>query len=364
MVILMEDHKFLTEFGFLGEPNDGTELRETNLRELEKLVEYLPVYIANGELRKKVESLTDAISITDLNSLIKCQIEAAFRIYAFILQAYVRGNSKDAVIDILPGNFSKQLTFLSETVGCEPIINYAATVSYNWHLLPDKVVDARKMFEGDMRMTTLFTGAIDEAWFYMISAAVDCYSLDIIKLALKKDDAMFVDLVIIINKITNTLKRMYDENMPEYFYTKIRRFMSGWLEDPELPEGVLYTFPNGDKKRLFLSGASAAQSPTIHLLDIILDISHPNDPFLGEMRKYMPREHRQILEYFEQQYKGKRSGFLSQTGFKDCVEAMKRFRQVHFDLVKNYILKFGGSHGTGGSNPSILLASLINDTKL
>ena len=350
--------------GFLGAPNQRGELRTTKLEALEQLVDDLPILIANGNIRKKVETLTDLIWENDLQSLTKRQIEAAFRIYTFLLQSYVRGNSHDPIISVLPENFSKQLTFLSKIIGCEPIINYAATVTFNWQFLPGEGNNLPEIRMENLKMISLFTGSVDESWFYIVSAAVDSFSPRIIELAHKKDDSIFVELSVIISKLTNTLKRMYDANMPEYFYNKLRRFMSGWVEDPELPEGVLYTFPDGEQRGLFLGGASAAQSPTIHLLDIILDISHPNDTFLTEMRSYMPREHREVLEYFEKQYKGKKSELSRLKGYTESVEAIKRFRQVHFDMVKNYILRFGDVHGTGGSNPASLLKSLINDTKV
>lgn len=177
----------------------------------------------------------------------------------------------------------------------------------------------------------------------------------------------------IIN-LESTLMRMYEENIPAVFYQRVRRYLSGWLNDEELPEGLLY---GEDPTPKLLAGGSAAQSPIIQCLDIALDVQH-GDPqaetvntgvgsagaYLREMRRYMARGHREFLGWLEENINLRKSLLKSnmpssvRRAFNDCVQAVRSFRNKHLSMVSTYITvqatKIASGHpikGTGGSNP-------------
>lgn len=87
---------------------------------------------------------------------------------------------------------------------------------------------------------------------------------------------------------------------PFIFYHRVRPFLSGWKDNPILPKGVVYQGVSEEPKQFF--GGSAAQSSLIPFLDIGLGLSHTSTKshdFLSKMREYMPRSHRQFLEYLQ-----------------------------------------------------------------
>ena len=153
-----------------------------------------------------------------------------------------------------------------------------------------------------------------------------------------------------IDKMTTSLQSMREGCHPFIFYHRVRPFLAGWKSNPALPNGVRYEgvhlkwqdrhIPSEDAVRAdnvspflgtpspsgsswlgglsegkskgglascppqFFSGGSAAQSALLPFLDLCLGIdhsAHDSSPqskgFLASMREYMPRPHREFLQY-------------------------------------------------------------------
>lgn len=374
--------------GFLGHLLQDEKLPEC-FSEIQKIAEDLVALVPTGKIRQMIEESSRRITMHDIYLLDKRQREVAFAQYTFLLHAYVRGRwREEQPVDILHVDFSMQLTLLAELLGCKPIGTFASTVTFNWRLLfredNKQSGDTQSVQLDELGMKYLITGSVDEAWFYLVSASVDALSPKILRLACSActdpENFDWKPIVGIVGEATKLLKKMYDENMQEYFYGKVRKYMSGWKNDAHLPKGVLYTFPDGRKEWLMLSGASAAQSATIQLLDIMLGIKHEGHQaaqngvsttgvgdagaFLREMREYMPSNHRQCLLFFEKELEAVQPILQRKPEYFKAKTAMQTFRRTHLSLVQDYIIKFGkDSKGTGGSNPTILLNQLLDDTK-
>lgn len=239
-------------------------------------------------------------------------------------------------------------------------------------------------------MWTLITasGSIDESWFYVVDVAIDLRSgsilgsfIDFGKAAADADEASMIEILESIAKeiagLEELLKRMYNENLPAVFYQRVRRYLSGWLNDPMLPDGVFY----GDEKapRVY-AGASAAQSPLICSLDAAFGVRHQNKAdhegvdtgvssagaYLTDMRQYMLRNHREFIRWLEDNLcirdmvnKPSVSDHVKEC-FNECLRKLRSFRDVHLQIVTVYIkiqaVKCDGRMvGTGGSNPIQLL---------
>lgn len=98
-----------------------------------------------------------------------------------------------------------------------------------------------------------------------------------------------------------SIESMREGCHPFIFYHRVRPFLSGWKDNPILPDGVIYQGVNNDVPMKFFGG-SAAQSALLPFLDICLGISHSNtksQEFLLVMRQYMNRIHREFLEYIQ-----------------------------------------------------------------
>jgi len=144
---------------------------------------------------------------------------------------------------------------------------------------------------------------------------------------------------------------------PAFFYHRVRPYLSGWKNNPTLPEGVVYrgvvlkegeeekgggeggeAAPNGNTKkekvqgenenpkqeeeegpRLHFSGGSAAQSSLLPSLDLYLGVNHNETgkasqssyKFLKEMRVYMPKGHRCFLQMLEEEVEDGREDRVS-----------------------------------------------------
>lgn len=101
-----------------------------------------------------------------------------------------------------------------------------------------------------------------------------------------------------IKEMCLSLDCMREGCHPFIFYHRVRPFLSGWKDNPILPQGVVYRGVSDEPKQFY--GGSAAQSSLIPFLDITLGLSHSHtksQEFLLKMRDYMPRLHRQFLEY-------------------------------------------------------------------
>ena len=75
----------------------------------------------------------------------------------------------------------------------------------------------------------------------------------------------------------------------------MRPLLSGWKDNPSLPSGLLYEGVSSEP--LMYSGASAAQSAAIQLLDSGLGVVHSGveGDYLLRMRDYMPPAQRDLI---------------------------------------------------------------------
>lgn len=282
---------------------------------------------------------------------------------------------------------------LSELLGIPPVATYSATVLFNFNLKKElRTVD-------DIEIRYTFTGTEDEKWFYAISAAIDLESRDILRISedlLKCEDPdnskfLFISerLCEKIQLITRILNRMYEKCKPEIFYNRVRRYLAGWFKDPKFQEsqGLVYELsPKGDTVTFNLAGGSAAQNPTIQLIDVILGVKHDGNSsdltlkgyndgegcvldYLSAMRTYMPPEHANFLNRLEKDLRssGILEKFKSTEGHGKCLKALSDFRSEHIKMVTRYIIcqsaRSENVKGTGGSNPLQFLKKCRWDTE-
>lgn len=182
---------------------------------------------------------------------------------------------------------------------------------------------------------------------------------------------------------------MYERCRPEVFYGQVRGYLRGWFNDPEFQEddGLIYELTrDGRETTTFnLAGGSAAQNPTIQLLDILLGVKHAEGSednmmlksngclmdYLSAMRTYMPREHSTYLDNLEAalSQSGRLEMFKLTEGYVKCIEALTKFRTEHIKMVTRYITcqsrkcKNEEILGTGGSNPIQFLKKCRRDTE-
>ena len=101
-----------------------------------------------------------------------------------------------------------------------------------------------------------------------------------------------------VNKI---FARMPEKCDPYVYYHRVRPFIFGSKDNPDLKSGLVYEgeFKN---KAQFFRGETGAQSSIIPTLDAALMLKHSNDSlrhYLNEMREYMPPKHNQYIKDIE-----------------------------------------------------------------
>lgn len=292
-------------------------------------------------------------------------------------------------MQLIPDKLGVPFKEVSRLLDLKPVISYASTVLFNWALIePSEPFSLR-----NIRCLNTITGSPDEAWFYMVSIASEALGGQIISTIFDLQAQLhnsrpnvakesFDLLIILINQLAKTIDQMYVNNYPNVFYKRTRKYLSGWSNDPALPEGLHYG-PNETGE--FYHGASAAQSPLIQLIDIALGITHPvkqdvdasgetrvglPGAYLAEMHDYMLKEHRECLHYLKATLSIKEMAQVLdlEASYNRCIEAVKEFRSAHIRMVSYYIVAQAAKEhqeiqGTGGSNPIPFLKTIRNHTE-
>ena len=154
--------------------------------------------------------------------------------------------------------------------------------------------------------------------------------------------------------MTIVLKRMSDSCNPINFFVDIRQYLGG-LEGLELEgfkEGIVCEGIESSEPKKY-RGASAAQSTPLQAIDCFLGVQHSGKPLkiMEEMRSYMPKTHRQFIEYLSKQVSvhyyvthNNASDLFEQ--FNATIGALASFRAQHIQTVTRFIInqKQGGTH--------------------
>jgi indoleamine 2,3-dioxygenase len=162
-----------------------------------------------------------------------------------------------------------------------------------------------------------------------------------------------------------TLKRLPEWCDPYIYYQRVRPYLHGWKNHPDLPHGVFYEGVEayGGEPQQF-RGETGAQSAIIPSLDAMLGIRHKEDIlrlYLMEMRTYMPPADRMFIESIEARASVR--PFVQRCGrgavrelYNACVEGVERFRTLHLEYAGRYIFRQAQTDdknphavGTGGT---------------
>ena len=324
-----------------------------------------------------------------------------YSLLSFICHKYVWCLGEDNPKTEIPPNIG---VFWSRTAydagGLKCVLNYTGCVLYNWQTNPNNSAGEKTRLKKktyyemeDISSIFTFTGTKDEDNFYKIMVIIEQYSRDIIKCCdlMKKyrrnpniisiyhfPTNIIQDLSIILEKMVNALKLINDDPKynidPKLFYFNLRKYLKGFNDEDK--------FPNGLKIHKHFhssfSGATGAQSPLIHYLDIIFDINHEfNNEHTKEIfsssRELMLRNHHVFLiherankefkEFFS--YCSKHYNYNYKIYIDRCLSYIHSFRKIHMAIVHRYITKQceNDNTGTHGSDIKEFLKSTLDDTK-
>jgi indoleamine 2,3-dioxygenase len=257
-----------------------------------------------------------------------------------------------------------------------PVATYAGLVLWNHTVAPG----IEQLYHLDSLATQItFTGSIDESWFYLVSVAIEARGgpligaiLDAVRCVQSNEvgavTAQLLCLVEGIQDISALTLRIYDNCDPNFFYHKIRLFLSGSSGNEQLPNGVYFDNGTHPMQPFRFAGGSNAQSSLIQFIDIALGVTHyptrisagkrnngaekqstdsfheEKSEFVSRMRDYMPGPHRRFLTHFANvanirpfvEMNREHEQLLN--SYNACIAALVKFRDIHLQVVNRYIL--------------------------
>ena len=148
----------------------------------------------------------------------------------------------------------------------------------------------------------------DEDWFVTIHVCIENAASGAIEAADKLSECneatnekdlhnLLSRIQLSLNEVNKIFLRMTERCDPYIYYHRVRPFIFGSKDNPDLKNGLIYESQFANKAQFF-RGETGAQSSIVPAVDALLGINHSEDPlriYLDEMRDYMPFEHRQLL---------------------------------------------------------------------
>jgi indoleamine 2,3-dioxygenase len=337
--------------------------KSRSLQKLENIASELPKLLLTGKVQETIDGLkANALSIKPLhkkNDLRELKLSMVH--LSFIAHAYIWGGKKPS--KILPEVISKPWVEVSSILGRPPILSYASYCLDNWY----RVDKSKNISLENVALITNFLGGVDEDWFVTIHVCIENAAKDAITAAYeisklksnkdKKLDDGLRRIIISLREVNAIFSRMPEKCDPYVYYHRVRPFIFGTKDNPDLKKGLVYENQFNNQPQFF-RGETGAQSSIMPFLDGALGIYHTKDHlrhYLNEMRDYMPPEHRSMIEEVENISKAKEliDGSKSLTNkYNKCLEEIRKFRALHLEFAASYIHKqsqIKNPFGTGGS---------------
>ena len=349
----------ILEIGFL--PNKISTLLSNEFDDVEHIAKNLPKILANNQIKDEVLNLETE---KDISNLSIDELERAMLLYSYIGHGYIWGGT--SIEKVIPKNISKTWYKISQKLDRPPILSYASYALNNW-----KLQDVNKPFDlENIRILQNFLGGIDEDWFIMIHIAIEHEAKEILNnlktyyLDQNEDQSYLENALVSIKKINQIMNRMPEKCDPFIYYNRVRPYIFGWKNNPATPNGVIYEDVEeyGGNPQLF-RGETGAQSSIVPALDALLGVTHSNDPlkeYLDEMRLYMPKEHRNLLNDLDQWSENNRDKSIREDSSvvlsDEIIKEVHAFRNKHLEYARIYIHEQSLSNqnnsnvvGTGGT---------------
>lgn len=350
--------------GFLGQ-NDPLKTFSTNsssLGRLENIAREIPKLLLTGSLQNSLKTLSSNDLCIDEVLDDSGQLNLAMNYLSFIAHAYMWGDQEPN--EFLPAAIAAPWVKAATILERPPILSYASYCLENWYRINSKDPISLE----NVALITNFLGGVDEDWFVTIHVCIEDAARGAIKAAkmissldassdqndLVKGLSLIKDSMEAVNEI---FRRMPEKCDPYIYYHRVRPFIFGTKDNPDLPNGLIYEGEFNNQPQ-FYRGETGAQSSIIPSLDGALQIEHTNDNlrhYLNEMREYMPKPHREFIGELEanSQVRSliKDSRDASQR-YNDCLEEIRAFRALHLEYAGTYIHKqsqIKNPFGTGGS---------------
>ena len=352
--------------GFLPQkvPSKSYSVQSESCDRIQEIASNLPKLLLTGKVQSAINKLSPKdLSIDDLLINQASQdLKLAMSHLSFIAHAYIWGDNKPN--ESIPSVLANPWVKAANNQGRPPILSYASYCLDNWFLIdPDESISLE-----NVGLINNFLGGVDEDWFVTIHVCIENAAADAMaacaEIAMLETDSpenksieLLNRIVISMKKVNEIFARMPEKCDPYIYYHRVRPFIFGTKDNPDLKNGLIYK-GEFDNQPQFFRGETGAQSSIIPSLDGALQITHTKDHlrhYLNEMRDYMPPKHREFMEVLEKNSQVKKiikeSAKLTSL-FNDCLEEIRAFRAMHLEYAGTYIFKqaqIKNPFGRGGS---------------
>ena len=340
---------------------------KTSAKSLEKLAhiaEQLPKLLLTGTVQKTINSLSvNALSVDKvIKNNDRRELKLAMAHLSFIAHAYIWGGTNPE--KLLPEVIAKPWVKISKILGRPPILSYGSYCLDNWYRPNPK----EEISLENVALLTNFLGGVDEDWFVTIHVCIENAASKAVDAAtklsfLKESDSIdaysvhLKEIILSLREVNKIFARMPEKCDPYVYYHRVRPFIFGTKDNPDLKKGLIYE-NQFDNKPQFYRGETGAQSSIMPFLDGALGIYHTEDHlrhYLNEMRDYMPPEHKLMIENVEARSNAKEFIHKSKklkNEYNKCLEEIRQFRAMHLEFAATYIHKqsqIKNPFGRGGS---------------
>jgi indoleamine 2,3-dioxygenase len=355
-----------TERGFLPEQDPLIRLPR-QFDAWEEVAQHLPKLLVSDQLRRRIVDLP-RFPIETIND--QRELERAMLLLSYLGHAYVWGGVRPALV--LPSRLAMPWHQVADSLGRPPVLSYSSYALHNFF----RFDESREIECGNLGLIQNFLGGIDEEWFILIHVEIErkaAAAISRLEACLNAAGARDADrLEVLLSQVEASLRSMHAslKRMPEWcepfiYYHRVRPYIHGWKNHPDIPEGVIYEGVEayGGRPQKF-RGETGAQSSIVPALDAMLGVRHNEDMlsvYLQEMRSYMPPGHRAFIESLERRTPVR--AFIQEAArpaltsvFNACVNALEDFRSLHFEYAAAYIFQQAQTDpknphavGTGGT---------------
>ncbi|MDA9266249.1 indoleamine 2,3-dioxygenase [Gammaproteobacteria bacterium] len=335
-----------------------------SLKLIADIAAHLPKLLLTGQVQKTIKDLN--VNALSVNSIIKDgdirEVKLAMVHLSFISHAYIWGGKNPE--KTLPEAIAKPWVKLANKLERPPILSYGSYCLDNWYRVDSK----EDISLQNVGLITNFLGGVDEDWFVTIHVCIENAASKAVNAATKlsylnEDNSIndYLDnlkhIVASLKEVNNIFSRMPEKCDPYIYYHRVRPFIFGTKDNPDLKKGLIYEGQFNNKPRFF-RGETGAQSSIMPFLDGALGIYHTKDHlrhYLNEMRDYMPPEHRKMIEDVESRSNAKT--YIQQSKrlvneYNKCLEEIRKFRALHLEFAATYIhqqSQIKNPFGRGGS---------------
>jgi indoleamine 2,3-dioxygenase len=369
--------------GFLSQHEIDEVVLPPAFAEVEAAAAKLPDLLTTGRVRYWLDTLPTPDIHTFIAEASHAQRVAALVRYSFLTQAYVWGEG--APSHRLPANLAVPFVALADSLGVPPVMTYAGYVLDNWC----RIDKAGPIVFENIAMNQHFAGGKDEAGFVLTHVAIEAaagpaldLAVDLVRASETGDawavETMLGEMVTVWRSICGIFDRMTDRCDPVFYFTRIRPYLNGWKDNPEIPQGMIYEgVGRYADQPIAMRGQTGSQSSIVPAMDALFGVGHGKDElrvFLQDLHQYRPPMHRAFIEEMAEASTlrafAKAQGGSVREAFNAAILSVAEFRTMHLRFAATYIFNQMGPSatsdtaiGTGGTPFMKYLKKHRNETQ-